>query len=59
MRPSKALANDDPELTGLLLAMLRAEGIDIREGAKVTRVARRGRSGVRVTLESPDDSAVA
>jgi pyruvate/2-oxoglutarate dehydrogenase complex dihydrolipoamide dehydrogenase (E3) component len=57
LEADKALAHDNPELTRLLLAMLRAEGIDIREGAKVTRVARRGRSGVRVSLESPDDSA--
>ena len=48
-----ALAKDDPELTALLVETLRAEGIDIREGAKVVRVARRGRSGVRVTLERP------
>jgi pyruvate/2-oxoglutarate dehydrogenase complex dihydrolipoamide dehydrogenase (E3) component len=47
----RALANDDPELAALLLETLRSEGIDIREGAKVTRVARRGRSGTRITVE--------
>ncbi len=57
LEAEKALAKDNPELTALLLQSLRAEGIDIREGAKVTRVARRGRSGVRVTLEGPDDTA--
>ena len=46
----KALAKDDPELAGLLLEDLRAEGIDIREGAAVSRVSRRGRSAVRVTI---------
>ena len=52
-----ALAKDNPELTALLLKSLRAEGVDIREGAKVTRVTRRGRSAVRVTLEGPGDAA--
>ncbi len=34
----KALGKDDPELTAVALAGLRAEGIDIREGASVERV---------------------
>jgi pyruvate/2-oxoglutarate dehydrogenase complex dihydrolipoamide dehydrogenase (E3) component len=50
LEAERALANDDPELSALLLESLRSEGIDIREGAAVTRVGRRGRSGVRVTL---------
>ncbi len=50
LEADRALAKDDPELAALLLESLRSEGIDIREGAKVTRVGRRGRSGVRVTL---------
>jgi pyruvate/2-oxoglutarate dehydrogenase complex dihydrolipoamide dehydrogenase (E3) component len=33
-----ALSKDDPELTGIVLKALRAEGIVIREGAKVERV---------------------
>ena len=45
------LPKDDPELVRLLLEDLRGEGIAIREGATVTRVAKRGRNGVRVTLE--------
>ncbi len=53
-----SLAKDDPELTALLVESLRAEGIDIHEGARIVRVARRGRSGVRVTLDSPDDNAI-
>lgn len=54
LEAESALAKDDPELAALLLETLRSEGIDIREGAKVTRVARRGRSGARVTLEGAD-----
>ena len=50
LEADRALARDDPELSALLLESLRSEGIDIREGATVTRVGRRGRSGVRVTL---------
>jgi pyruvate/2-oxoglutarate dehydrogenase complex dihydrolipoamide dehydrogenase (E3) component len=34
----KALPKDDPELTPVVLKRLRAEGIDIREGAKAERV---------------------
>ena len=34
-----ALAKDDPELTAIVLKHLRAEGIDIREGALVERVS--------------------
>ena len=45
-----ALANDDPELVALLLETLRAEGIDIREGVKIARVAKRGRTAVRLML---------
>jgi pyruvate/2-oxoglutarate dehydrogenase complex dihydrolipoamide dehydrogenase (E3) component len=51
LEAGKALSKDDPELAALLLEDLRAEGIDIREGVTVARVARRGRTGVRVTLE--------
>jgi pyruvate/2-oxoglutarate dehydrogenase complex dihydrolipoamide dehydrogenase (E3) component len=51
LEAERALANDDPELTTLLLETLRLEGIDIREGVKVARVTRRGRSGVRIALE--------
>ncbi len=53
----EALAKDNPELTALLLELLRAEGVDIREETTVVRAGRRGRSGVRVTLESPKEGA--
>lgn len=46
-----ALGKDDPELTVIALKALRNEGIDIREGAKVTKVE--GRVGaIRVTIEA-------
>jgi pyruvate/2-oxoglutarate dehydrogenase complex dihydrolipoamide dehydrogenase (E3) component len=52
-----ALAHDDRELTALLLETLRAEGIDIREGVNAVRVARRGRSGIRVTVETGGETS--
>lgn len=36
---AKALAKDDPEMTAVVLRSLRADGVDIREGAKVERVS--------------------
>lgn len=47
----KALGNDDPELTEIVLENLRAEGIDIREGAEVASAAQTG-GGVALTLKS-------
>ncbi len=49
-----ALGKDDPELAKIVLDQLRVEGVDIREGAKVTRVARRGKTGVTVHIETED-----
>lgn len=40
---ARALARDDPEATGVVLAQLRAEGVDIIEQAAVTEV--RGQAG--------------
>ena len=37
----RALGRDDPELAPVLLAQLRAEGIDIREEVKITEVGQR------------------
>ncbi|MFZ4808571.1 MAG: dihydrolipoyl dehydrogenase family protein [Hyphomicrobiaceae bacterium] len=52
---ARALAKDDPELAAVVLERLRAEGIVIRENAKVTSVA--GAAGdVRVVIEMPDGS---
>jgi pyruvate/2-oxoglutarate dehydrogenase complex dihydrolipoamide dehydrogenase (E3) component len=39
---ANALGRDDPEAAAILLDQLRAEGIDIHENAKVTRVDRHG-----------------
>jgi pyruvate/2-oxoglutarate dehydrogenase complex dihydrolipoamide dehydrogenase (E3) component len=47
-----ALGKDDPELAAIALKRLRCEGIVIHEGTKVVKVEKRGRSGVRVHVES-------
>ena len=47
----KALGNDDPELTSIVLDTLRSEGIDIREGAEVASAAKT-ETGVALTLKS-------
>ena len=39
LEAQRALGKDDPELTEVVLKHLRAEGLDIREGATVERVA--------------------
>ncbi len=49
----KALGKDDPELTALVLDAVREDGVDIREGAKVTSVAKDG-DGVNVSIETED-----
>ena len=43
------LAKDDPELVDILRARLKGEGIDIREGIKIEKVAKKGKS-VAVTI---------
>ncbi|HMQ56935.1 MAG TPA: FAD-dependent oxidoreductase, partial [Rhizobiaceae bacterium] len=50
----KALGKDDPELAAIVLDRTRADGIDLREGAKVTRVEARGKAGVRVHVETAE-----
>ncbi|AHM03994.1 Mercuric ion reductase [Roseibacterium elongatum DSM 19469] len=47
----KALGKDDPEAAEIVLATLRAEGIEIVEGAQVARVS--GREG-EITLETEE-----
>ncbi|HVZ13684.1 MAG TPA: NAD(P)/FAD-dependent oxidoreductase [Bauldia sp.] len=49
-----ALPECDPELATIVVDRLRAEGIGLRAGAKVTQVARR-RSGLRLSLIDPAD----
>jgi len=52
------LPKDDPELVDILRDRLRADGLDIREGARVTRVEAAGNGvageGVAVTVERGD-----
>ncbi len=43
------LAKDDPELVDILRARFKDEGIDIREGVKIDKVAKKGK-GVAVTI---------
>jgi pyruvate/2-oxoglutarate dehydrogenase complex dihydrolipoamide dehydrogenase (E3) component len=50
LEAAKALGRDDPEIAAIALERLRAEGIDIREGAKVTAVSG-GEGAITVTLE--------
>ena len=50
----KALGKDDPELAAYVLRALRDDGVAIREGARVTSVEKRGKSGVRVNIETAD-----
>ena len=50
----KALGKDDPELAAHVLRALRDDGVAIREGARVTSVEKRGKSGVRVNIETAD-----
>src|SRR5690606_22884337 len=49
-----ALGREDPELAGFALRALRADGVDLRENTKVTAVAKRGKTGVRLSLLGPD-----
>ncbi len=52
-----ALGKDDPELSAIVLAKLRAEGVDIRENTKVVGVETHGKTGVRVNVETNGGSA--
>ena len=47
----KALAKDDAELAEVVIATLRAEGIDLRENVEITRISK-SKSGITVTLKS-------
>ncbi len=53
----KALGKDDPEMTKVVLDRLRAEDIDIREGALVTRVEG-GAGSVRAHIKTGDQEDV-
>lgn len=51
----KILPHDDPDVTGILRARLVADGVVLREGAKVARAAKAG-DGVAVTIETDGKS---
>ncbi len=54
---AKAMAKDDPELASVVLARLRGEGIDIREGALVTRISGgKGRIAVSITNDGTEET---
>lgn len=48
----KALGKDDPELTAIALENIRADGVVIREGAKVVSVAQKSKTTIAVTIET-------
>ncbi len=52
-----ALGKDDPEAASVVLAALRAEGVKILDNTKVTAVEKRGKTGIRVSVEGPDGVA--
>ena len=49
-----ALSGDDPELTAIALARLRADGVTINEQTRVAQVERRGKTGISVQVETAD-----
>jgi pyruvate/2-oxoglutarate dehydrogenase complex dihydrolipoamide dehydrogenase (E3) component len=50
---AKALGKDDAELTAPLLALIRGEGVDVREGFTAQSVQRTG-TGIRVEVKGPN-----
>ena len=50
LEAATCLAKDDPELSAIVVARLRAEGIDIREGTRVASVERTA-GGIATVLE--------
>ena len=53
LEAAQFLAHDDPEVAAIVLAQLKAEGVDLHDGAKVNRVET-NRSGIAVTLEGSE-----
>lgn len=58
LEAARALGKDDPELAALVLRQIRAEGVDIRENAKVAKVEKRGKTGIRVHVETAEGRQV-
>ena len=53
-----ALAGFDPEMAAVVLRRLRSEGATVLEQAKAIGVERRGKTGIRLTLETANRSAI-
>ena len=51
---ASVLPDEDPEMASVVARRLRAEGVILREGVKVTAVERRGKTSVRVLIETAD-----
>jgi pyruvate/2-oxoglutarate dehydrogenase complex dihydrolipoamide dehydrogenase (E3) component len=54
---TSALSEADPEHAAIVVDRLRAEGVGVRAGVKVTQVARR-RGGLRLSLVDPVDGEI-
>lgn len=52
LEATTVLAAEDAEMASVVARRLRAEGVIIREGVKVTAVERRGKTSVRVLIET-------
>src|SRR5690606_17545346 len=50
----RALNKEDPELTAIVLRQMRSEGVEIYEHARITSAERRGKTGVRLSVETED-----
>lgn len=51
LEAARALANDDPETAAIAIARLRAEGVELREGARIAQARDRKGGGAVVTLD--------
>ena len=54
LEEATVLPAEDPEMAAIVVRRLRAEGVTLREGVKVTAVERRGKTSVRVLIETAD-----
>ena len=50
----RALGKDDPELAAIVLDKIRSEGVVIKEKAKVVKLEKSAKGGVKVHMELPD-----
>lgn len=54
LEEAAVLPGEDPEMAAVVARRLRAEGVTLHEGVKVTAVERRGKTSVRVLIETAD-----